>query len=42
MAEFVWGKKGDETFQEYRDRAINSLSCFQFEKNDIPIKQFKA
>jgi len=26
MAEFVYAKKGDETFQEYRDRAINSLS----------------
>lgn len=26
MSNFVWGKKGDETFQEYRDRAINSIS----------------
>jgi organic radical activating enzyme len=26
MAKFVWGKKGDESYQEYRDRAINSIS----------------
>ena len=26
MAKFVWGKKSDESYQEYRDRAINSIS----------------